>query len=50
MNVVEVREISPPADGTEVHWVLLTSLPVTTAEEILRVIDYYSVRWAIESC
>ncbi len=49
VNVVEVREIDPPADGTEVHWVLLTSLPVTTAEEILRVIDYYAARWTIES-
>ena len=44
VNVVEVREIAPPADGTEVHWVLLTSLPIKTAEEILRVIVIYSAR------
>ena len=49
VNVVEVREIDPPADGTEVHWVLLTSLPITTTEEILRVIDFYAARWTIES-
>ncbi len=29
---------------------LLSSLPITTAEEILRVIDYYSALWTIESC
>lgn len=49
VNVVEVREIAPPDDGTEVHWVLLTSLPITTTEEILRVIDFYAARWTIES-
>lgn len=49
VNVIEVRETTPPDDGTEVHWVLLTSLPIQTAEEILQAIDYYAARWTIES-
>ena len=40
---------TPPADGTKVHWVLLTSLPFQTAEEILRVIDDDDARWTFES-
>lgn len=49
VNVIEVREINPPDDGSEVHWILLTSLPITNAAEILLAIDYYTARWAIES-
>ena len=35
-----------PKDG--IHWVLLTSLAVTTAEEACQAVQYYSRRWIIE--
>lgn len=47
-NVVSVTEINGPQDGTDVSWLLLTTLPIDTVEEILLVIDYYVARWTIE--
>ncbi len=48
VNVVLVREIDPPADDEPVEWVLLTSLPIDTQENIRLIIEFYTVRWVIE--
>ena len=48
LSVVEVVEIDPPEDMTPVHWLLLSTLPVTTAEEVCRIVDIYRKRWLIE--
>lgn len=48
INVVHVREPEPPDDAEPVEWLLLTTEPISTAEEILRVVDYYRARWTIE--
>jgi len=48
LNVVLVEEINGPGDGTDISWLLLTSLPIATVEDILFVIDYYAARWTIE--
>lgn len=47
-NVVEAREVDPPAGVKPLHWVLLTSWPVETFEQALRVVRAYSCRWLIE--
>jgi hypothetical protein len=47
-NVVLVEEVNGPGDGTDVSWLLITTLPIDTIEDILRVVDYYGARWAIE--
>jgi hypothetical protein len=47
-NVVLVEEVDGPGDGTDVSWLLVTSLPIDTLEEIQFVIDYYVARWIIE--
>lgn len=47
-NVVLVEEVNGPGDGTDVSWLLITSLPIDTVDDILRVIDYYVARWCIE--
>jgi len=47
-NVVYVKEIGGPNDGTDVDWLLITTLPIDTIDEILLVIDYYIARWAVE--
>lgn len=48
MNVVEVREVNPPAGTKPLSWVLLTSHEVSTFEQALRVIGYYEQRPLIE--
>jgi hypothetical protein len=48
--VVEVREVNPPSGVTALHWVLWTSLPITTFEEAWLIIEYYERRWLIEVC
>jgi len=47
-NVVLVEEVDGPGDGTDVSWLLTTSLPIETFAQIQRVIDYYVARWVIE--
>lgn len=48
MNVVLIKEVGGPGDGTDVEWLLLTSLSIATFEQVLLVIDYYVRRWLIE--
>lgn len=48
VNVVLVCEIAPPPDEDPVEWILLTSLPIATVEEVAAVIQYYCLRWMIE--
>jgi hypothetical protein len=48
MNVVEVREVDAPPGVEPLHWVLLTSLPVTTFDECWTVIGYYEKRPIVE--
>lgn len=45
---VLVREVNGPGDKTEVSWLLMTSLPIESAEDILRIVDYYVARWTVE--
>jgi len=47
-NVVLVKEINGPEDGTDVEWLLITTLPIDSIEDVLLVIDYYVARWTIE--
>lgn len=42
VHVVWVREIDPPAGDEPLDWLLVTSLPITTPDEMLRVIQTYS--------
>jgi len=48
VNVVLVREIAPPPGEDPIEWMLLTSLPIATAEDVAAVIQYYCVRWMME--
>jgi hypothetical protein len=47
-NVVLVEEVGGPGDGTDVSWLLITTLPIDTVDDILLIIDYYVARWAVE--
>jgi hypothetical protein len=48
VNVVQVREVDPPAGQEPICWVLLTSLPCTRLVEARRVVSRYSCRWLVE--
>ncbi len=48
VNVVLVREVSPPEGEEPVEWLLLTSLPVEEASQAREVIALYCGRWMIE--
>ena len=48
VNVVIVREIGVPPGEVPVEWILLTTLPIDTLEQVKAVVDYYCTRWNIE--
>jgi len=48
LNVVLVRELNPSDGQAPVDWVLLTSEPIASCEQIERVVDIYRYRWLIE--
>jgi hypothetical protein len=48
VHIVEVLEPDPPPDQEAVHWLLLTSLPVTTLEQAHQLVKWYTYRWLIE--
>lgn len=48
INVVLVREPNPPAGQAPVDWLLLTSEPIETREQVERIVDIYRCRWLIE--
>jgi hypothetical protein len=45
---VEARETRPPGGATPVCWRLLTTLPVTCAQEAVEKVRWYALRWPIE--
>jgi hypothetical protein len=48
VNVVLVREAHPPAGEPPVEWILVTTLPIDTLEQVRTIVEYYCVRWDIE--
>jgi hypothetical protein len=47
-NVVLVHEPNPPAKAEPVEWILVTTLPIETSEQVRKVVEYYCSRWTIE--
>jgi hypothetical protein len=48
VNVVQAREVRPPEDDEPVEWLLLTTLPIDTMEQVRAILQYYAVRFLIE--
>lgn len=48
LNVVRVWEAEPPPGEPAIEWNLITTEPVSTAEDLLRIVDWYRARWIIE--
>jgi hypothetical protein len=45
---VYLLEKYPPKGATAVHWLLLTSIPVTSVKQALKCVRWYCRRWRIE--
>ena len=48
LNVVQVVEQEPPEGEQAVEWLLVTSEPIGTKEEVEAVVETYRARWVIE--
>jgi Transposase DDE domain len=48
LNYVDVREPARHAGTEPLHWRLLTTHTVTTAEQAWRIVEWYKQRWLIE--
>ena len=48
LTAVHALEPSPPSGAAALEWLLLTTLPVGTADEARRSLDLYALRWRIE--
>ncbi len=46
--LLRVWEPNPPTGVDPVEWILLCSLPITSVEEALRTVDWYTCRWLCE--
>ncbi len=48
INVVEALEQNPPEGEEPIRWVLFTTLPIATVEDVVDVATGYCKRWSIE--
>ena len=48
LNALLVREESPPDGEQPIEWMLLTTLPITTPEEAVQCLTWYTYRWRVE--
>jgi len=48
VNAVLVTEAAPPQDDVAVEWLLVTSLPIETANRVRLIVQYYCTRWMVE--
>lgn len=45
---VQVEEINPPKGYKPIQWILLTTYPINTLADALRINRYYVLRWIVE--
>jgi Transposase DNA-binding/Transposase DDE domain len=48
LGLVHVIESNPPPDEPAVEWLLYTTEPIDTPEQVTQVVDNYRARWTIE--
>lgn len=48
VNVVLCEEVNPPSGEDPICWMLVTTLPIETDDDVRRIIRGYCVRWQIE--
>jgi Transposase DNA-binding/Transposase Tn5 dimerisation domain len=48
LNLIEAREVDPPAGCEPLHWLLWTTEPIASLADILERLREYALRWRIE--
>lgn len=48
INAVLISEIDPPKGVEPIDWLLITTLPIDTAEQVKLIVSLYAKRWFIE--
>jgi hypothetical protein len=48
VHVVYVWEIDPPDGEVPIEWRLVTTEPIERVEQVLRIVEWYRMRWLIE--
>lgn len=49
LNIILVEELNPPEAVTQpIRWLLATTLPIETFEQVWQAVEWYSYRWLIE--
>lgn len=48
LHVVHVSEVDPPEGSEPVSWILYTTEPIATAQQVETIVDAYRARWRIE--
>ena len=48
MNIVRITEIDVAEGREPIEWIIATSLPVNSAEDVMLIVEYYVHRWKIE--
>jgi len=48
LNLVLVEEQHPPQGQAPIQWLLITTLPIETAEQVKMIVQCYCIRWQIE--
>lgn len=48
LTVIFVWEVEAPGGEEPIEWQLITTEPIDTLEQVLRVVDWYRARWQIE--
>lgn len=49
LTIIHAREINCPKDREPIEWKLVTDLPVTCLQEATEKLDWYAMRWKIET-
>jgi len=49
LNVVVVKEIDAPKGRPPIQWILYSTLPIDTPEQVHKIVRIYELRWLIES-
>jgi hypothetical protein len=48
VNVILVEETNPPTGCEPIQWLLITTMPIDTAEQVQIIVSAYCIRWQIE--
>ena len=48
VHVVLIEEPNPPTDSEPIQWLLVTTLPIETEDQVKLIVETYCLRWQIE--